>query len=70
MSAGQPEGASLKALGLYAPDGLDCAEGGLHHVLEPELQVAVGDVADAGSTKVRCQKCGQAVELRSLYDLE
>lgn len=60
---------SLKELGLTAPDGLDCAAGGYHHVLEPELQVAVGDAMDRGVTHVRCQKCGKAVELRPSTEL-
>jgi hypothetical protein len=60
---------SLKTLGLYAPDGLECAEGGTHAILEPELQVAVADVLADGAADVRCQKCGGPVDLRRLHDL-
>lgn len=54
---------SLRELGLRAPDGLDCPLGGTHRVLEPELQVALSEALDKGSTTVRCQRCGAEVEL-------
>ena len=60
---------SLKTLGLFAPDGLECAEGGTHAILEPELQVAVADAHADGMADVRCQKCGQPVDLRLLSQL-
>jgi hypothetical protein len=60
---------SLQSLGLYAPDGLDCAEGGTHAILEPELQIAVADALADGITDVRCQKCGEPVELRPVHQL-
>jgi hypothetical protein len=60
---------SLKTLGLWAPDGLQCAEGGTHAILEPELQVAVADALTDGMADVKCQKCGQPVDLRPLREL-
>jgi hypothetical protein len=60
---------SLKSLGLFAPDGLECVEGGTHAILEPELQVAVADAHTDGMADVKCQKCGQPVDLRRLHDL-
>jgi hypothetical protein len=65
MTNAEPPGVSLRSLNLMAPDGLECPEGGMHHILEPELLVAAGDM---GGT-VRCQKCGGTVELRSLHAL-
>jgi hypothetical protein len=60
---------SLQSLGLYAPDGLSCAEGGNHAILEPELQIAVADALADGITDVKCQKCGEPVELRPAHQL-
>lgn len=64
-----PEGVSLKALGLQAPDGLECPAGGQHHILQPDLQVAIADVRDAGIGRVRCEKCGGLVDLLPLRAL-
>lgn len=64
----QPLGISLKSLGLTAPGGLDCTEGEQHAVLEPELEVAFADAHSAGSTHVKCRKCGQEIELRPLRE--
>ena len=58
-------GVSLKKLGLVAPGGLTCPNGGYHHILEPELII----VASRHGGSVRCQKCGADIELRSLTDL-
>jgi hypothetical protein len=60
---------SLKSLGLWAPGGLQCAEGGTHAILEPELQIAVADALSDGMADVRCQKCGEPVDLRPLHQL-
>jgi len=70
MDEKSPPGVSLRSLNLMAPDGLDCPEGGYHHINETELQVAKGDI-DMGATEagVRCQRCGGTVELRSLHAL-
>jgi hypothetical protein len=62
---GEPPGVSLRSLGLTAPDGLVCPEGGYHHILEPELII----VSARGGGTVRCQKCAAEVELRSLTAL-
>jgi hypothetical protein len=62
---GEPEGVSLGKLGLVAVDGLDCPEGGLHHVLEPELIIAAG----AGRGAPLCQKCREQVHLISAREL-
>lgn len=56
---------SLKSLGLTAPGGLVCPEGGYHHILEPEVIIASAH----GGGLVRCQKCGAEIELRSLTAL-
>jgi transcription elongation factor Elf1 len=61
----EPSRLSLRTLGLIAPDGLACPQGGSHQVLEPELQIA----AAAGGGIVRCQQCGQEIELRPLTEL-
>jgi hypothetical protein len=55
----EPTGVSLSKLGLIAPDGLFCPEGGAHEVLEPELQI----VASEGGGHVLCQKCHRRVYL-------
>lgn len=59
---------SLRGLGLMTPDTLDCAEGGQHAVLEPELEVAFADAFSAGSAHVKCRKCGAQIELRPLRE--
>jgi hypothetical protein len=59
-----PPGVSLSKLGLVAVDGLECPEGGLHHVLEPELVIAAAE----GQGAPRCQRCGQTVELRAAVE--
>jgi hypothetical protein len=59
-------GVSLSKLGLVAVDGLDCPEGGLHHIREPELIIASAE----GGGEPRCLKCGQAVMLRSNRELD
>lgn len=56
---------SLSRLGLIAPDGLFCPEGGTHEVLEPELQIAA---AEGGGSPV-CTKCGRRVYLTSAKEL-
>lgn len=58
-------GVSLSKLGLVAVDGLDCPEGGLHHVLEPLLIIA----ASAGGGEALCQKCREPVRLVSAKEL-
>lgn len=60
---------SLKSLGLFAPDGLDCTAGGTHAILEPELQIAVNAAHADGAADVKCRKCGQPVDLRPLHQL-
>jgi transcription elongation factor Elf1 len=60
-----PEGVSLSKLGLMAPDGLDCPEGGLHHVSESAVIIAAAH--DGGMA--RCRKCGERVELRAIREL-
>jgi hypothetical protein len=55
----EPTGVSLSRLGLIAPDGLACPEGGAHEVLEPELQIAAGD----GGGHVLCLKCHRRIYL-------
>lgn len=65
----EPLYVSLQSLGLYAPNGLECPEGGYHAILEPELQIAVADALADGMTDVRCQKCGEPVDLRPVHQL-
>jgi transcription elongation factor Elf1 len=60
-----PQGVSLSKLGLVAPDGLDCPDGGLHHVSEAAVIIAAAH--DGG--EARCRKCGQRVELRPIREL-
>lgn len=55
----EPEGVSLARLGLMARDGLQCPEGGAHHVLWPEVEIAA---AEGGGEPV-CQKCHRPVAL-------
>jgi hypothetical protein len=52
-------GVSLRQHGLTAPDGLDCIEGGLHHVQESAVIMA----AVAGGGNPQCLKCGEVVRL-------
>lgn len=61
----EPQGVSLSKLGLVAVDGLECPEGGLHNVLEPELIIAAG----AGRGAPVCQKCKEQVHLISAREL-
>jgi hypothetical protein len=65
----KPLNASLRELGVFAPDGLDCPEGGTHATLEQALQVASFDALNDGVADVRCEKCGQPVELRPIHAL-
>lgn len=60
---------SLRSLGLFAPDGLDCPDGGTHAILEPELQIAVKEAHDVGRADVKCQRCGALVDLRPMHAL-
>ena len=60
-----PQGVSLGDLGLRAADGLDCPEGGLHHVLEFDLAIAK---VEGGGSPV-CRKCGRPVVLVSTREL-
>jgi hypothetical protein len=61
----EPEGVSLRSLNLMAPDGLDCPAGGPHHIKEAALKQA----AACGGGTIRCEKCGEPVEVRSLTAL-
>jgi hypothetical protein len=65
----KPLATSLRTLGVFAPDGLDCPEGGTHAALEQALQVASFDALNDGMADVRCEKCGQAVDLRPIHAL-
>lgn len=58
---GRP-GVSLSKLGLYAPGGLECSAGGLHHVQEGAVVMA----AARGSGLATCLKCGDPVALEAL----
>ena len=60
-----PDAVSLRELNLMAPDGLACPAGGTHHIKENKLIQA----SRAGGGIVRCEKCGEDVELRSLLTL-
>jgi transcription elongation factor Elf1 len=61
----EPEGVSLSKLGLVARDGLDCPEGGLHHVSEAAVIIAAAH--DGGTA--HCRKCGELVHLVSAREL-
>jgi hypothetical protein len=54
---------SLRRLGLWAPDGLECPEGGQHQCLEP--QVIIAAASEDGGVAI-CRKCGQGVRLEPL----
>jgi hypothetical protein len=68
-SVSKPLDVSLRSMGLYAPDGLACVEGGFHAVLEPDLQIASAEAVAEGMADVRCLKCGEPVDLRPLHEL-
>jgi hypothetical protein len=61
----EPDRVSLRELNLMAPDGLDCPSGGMHHIKYNALLKA----SAVGGGVIRCEKCGEDVELRSLLTL-
>lgn len=69
MTTDESLSVSLKELGLWAPYGLACIEGGTHAILEPELEIAVADARNDGMADVKCQKCGTPVDLRPVNQL-
>ena len=56
---------SLRAYGLYAPDGLECSAGGHHNVPENGLRVIA---TSSGQGVLQCLKCGGDVRLATLPD--
>ena len=62
----EPPGLSLKQLGVWAPNGLDCPEGGLHHVPGASVMRAAARAPAEGGVLITCLKCQQDVLLEPL----